>query len=303
MIVGLVGLGNLGLPICRRLALAGHDVHVHDRDAARVDLATEQSGAIVARSVAELAAKAEIVLTCLPSPSITSAVITDEEGILQACKPGTVVADLGTNDPAVVSVIDAAARSRGVGFSDCPVAGGVPGAQTGTLTVFVGGEPADVERLRPVLEAFSQRIVHLGRAGTASVAKIANNYLAFGNLSLAAEAFLFAARNGVGPAALLDALEGSSGSSAILERIARKVVPRDFSTEFAVDLAAKDLRLALGLAASGGVPMYFGGLLKALFDEAHAAGLGDEDLAAVVKVLERASGMELADEGGESVAS
>ena len=198
MKLGFVGIGNLGYPLCSRLIEHGHEVAAFDLDDAALARIVAR-GAEGATSSANAAAGAEIVLTCLPSPAATSDAIAGPDGVLAGATPGAILVDLSTNDPEVVRALAERAEAAGLRMIDSPVAGGLPKAFDGTLTLMVGGAEQDVERAQPVLGCLGSHIFHLGPVGSGSVVKIANNVLAFCNLAAASEAFLAVARLGISP--------------------------------------------------------------------------------------------------------
>ena len=292
MKLGFVGIGNLGYPLCSRLIEHGHQVAAFDLDDAALARVVAR-GAEGATSSATAAAGAEIVLTCLPSPAATSDAIAGPDGVLAGATPGAILVDLSTNDPEVVRALAERAEAAGLHMIDSPVAGGLPKAFDGTLTLMVGGAEQDVERARPVLGCLGSHIFHLGPVGSGSVVKIANNVLAFCNLAAASEAFLAVARLGISPERFLDVLDVSSGGSVILERFHRKVLPGDFSAEFTLRLAYKDVGLGLKLGDESGVPMVFATAVGTLMQQAIARGYGEEDCCAMIRALEDVVGAPL----------
>lgn len=291
MELGFVGLGNIGLPLCERLLGAGHTVTVFDIADRRLAAAVE-CGAITAAGPRDVGARADIVFTCLPSPESVEAVVSAPDGVLRA-ERAQIVVDLSTNDPRVVRELAERAASMSAHFLDSPVAGGVPGARAGTLTLMVGGDDGAFARVLPLLRCLGSTVFHLGPAGSGSVAKLVNNLLAFCNMAAAAEAFILSKRAGIEPEKLLEVLEAGSGGSAALERYRRKIIPGDFSAEFTVDLALKDLGLAMDLGDRHGVPMPFASAVKVALQQAHASGHGDLDVCGLVRVAEEITGEEI----------
>jgi 2-hydroxymethylglutarate dehydrogenase len=285
MNVGFIGMGNIGRPMCERLIEHGHSIAAFDIDRWAVARIVS-SGAAAAESYAATAAESDVVFTCLPSPEAVVTAITGKDGLLTGARPGTTIVDLSTNDPDVIQALAERARAVDVGLVDAPVAGGVPKAMSGTLTVLVGGSKEDFERVYPLLECLGSHIFHLGPPGSGCVVKLANNLLAFCNMAAANEAFMAVKRWGIAPARFLEALEVGSGGSAILERFHRKILPGDFDPEFSIDLAYKDINLALKIGEQAGVPMTFAGAVKVLMQQARGRGYGSEDCCALVRVLE-----------------
>ena len=289
MNLGFVGIGHLGYPICVRLIDHGHRVAAFDIDDEALARIVSK-GALRATSSASAAAEAEVVLTCLPSPEAVWDAITGPDGVLVGARPGTTLLDLSTNDPERVGSLAELSRAAGVGMIDSPVAGGVPRASAGTLTLMVGGAPDDFEKVRPLLDCLGAHVFHVGPAGSGSIVKIANNLLAFCNLAAACEVFIAVERLGIPPERFLEILDVSSGGSAILERFHRKILPGNFSAEFTLDLAYKDVSLGLKLGDESGVPMVFPAMVKILMQQARARGYGADDCCAMIRALEDVAG-------------
>lgn len=284
MKVGFVGVGKIGNAMCVRLIDAGHEVSAFDLAPPALARIAER-GARAADSSAGVAAASEIVLTCLPSPAEVVAAVSGPDGILDGIAAGGAVVDLSTNAPDIVRGLASAAGERGVAFLDAPVAGGVPKAVEGTLTLMVGGGEDDFVRVKPILDCLGANVFHLGRPGAGSAAKLGNNLMAACNLAASFEIFMTMKRHGIEPDRFFEVVNVGSGASAALERY-RKVLVGDFSAEFTVDMAYKDLSLALNLGEEAGVPLRFGYLLKTLSMEARARGYGQDDACALVRILE-----------------
>lgn len=285
MKAGFIGVGKMGGPMCRNLIRKGHEVVVHDPDAQAAARCTAE-GAGEAGSPRAVAGQCEVVFTCLPYPHIVEEVALGPEGIAAGAHDGLVVADFSTNDPAIVRRIAAELEGRGVPFLDAPVAGGVPGAESATISIMVGGDKAAFQRILPLFRTMGEKIYHVGGSGGGAVFKILNNMLGFCNMAAASEAFMMVARAGFDPDTFLEVLENSSGRSGALERFRRKVLPGNFDAEFTLDLAYKDLGLALKLGEETGVPLMFPGIVKHWMMEGRAIGLGHEDLCTLMRVLE-----------------
>ncbi|HEY1510189.1 MAG TPA: NAD(P)-dependent oxidoreductase [Solirubrobacteraceae bacterium] len=295
--VGFVGLGRIGLPMARRLASFGHQLVCFDIDSSALAAAAD-SGLRCGSSLADLAAESWAVCTCLPSPAAVAAVVAGPGGLVESAKAGTLLIDFSTNDPEVVGDLARLAADRALRFLDSPVAGGVPAARVGELTVMVGAEESAFVRAEPLLRGVGSHVFHLGEPGAGTVAKLANNMLAFCNLAAAAEAFMSVKRWGLDIDQFLEVLEHGSGASAALDRYRRKVLVRDFDAEFTVDLARKDAALAIALGDEHGIPMRFASLANSMLVRASELGYGQLDLAAVVRALEHDVGEEISGMSG-----
>ncbi|MCY3828852.1 MAG: NAD(P)-dependent oxidoreductase, partial [Rhodospirillaceae bacterium] len=177
MKIGFIGLGNVGGKLAGSLLRNGFDLTVRDLDPAAVRPLAD-SGAKVGESPAAMAASCDVVITCLPSPAASRAVLEAGDGVLDGLTPGTIWAEMSTTDEAEVRRLGALVQAKGGESVDCPVSGGCHRAATGNIAIFAGGERAAFERLLPVLKAMGRRILHTGPLGSASVLKVVTNYLA-----------------------------------------------------------------------------------------------------------------------------
>jgi 3-hydroxyisobutyrate dehydrogenase len=245
MRVAVIGLGAMGLPMALRLASLGHEVRGWD-------LSADRRAAASGLALAEDAARAaEAVLLSLPNDA---AVNSAAEQILAAGPaPGAVVLDCSTVAPETPRRLAPRFAAAGLAWVDAPVSGGPAGAASGTLTVMAGADPGALDRVRPVLEAISARVIEVGGPGSGAVAKLVNNLLVAANLLAAAEALRLGSRAGVDAAALLSVINAASGRSAATEvNFPRWILPGTFDSGFTAGLMRKDLRLAAGLAESCG---------------------------------------------------
>lgn len=285
MRVGFVGLGTMGGRMVKRLIQAGYRPLVYDRVAAACERMGAE-GADVTGSVAEVVAGADVVFSSLPMPADVESVYTGPSGALEAARAGQVFVDLSTIDPSTAERVAAKVGEKGVAFLDAPVSGGPVGAENGTLVVMVGGDAEALTRVRPFLAAFSNRVVHVGPVGAGSVVKLANQLLVGANTIAALEAVAFAAKAGISPSTTLEVLSAGAGDSVMLRRSVRDfVLTRDFTPQFAMRLLVKDLRLYVEEAATRGAPLPSGKDTLALFEQALRDGYGDEDYAAIVKLI------------------
>ena len=289
MRIGFVGLGNMGGPMCRNMMKGvNHEVVVHDLNPEAVRACTE-AGATAAESLAALAASCDLIFTSLPTPKAVEAVV---DGMAPAVRPGTAMFDLSTNAPSVVRRLHAMLAGKGVALLDAPVTGGVVRATDGTLVIMVGGEEAVFEQHRSILAAFSGQLVHVGPAGSASVAKLINNMLLLCNSAAAAEGLMIGARAGIDMGKLTAIIQNGSGDSAGARGLAARAMKGEFKASFALDLAYKDLGLAVDLEAEYGVPGLLAPQALALLRMARGMGFGQLDTTAMLKVYETILGCE-----------
>lgn len=285
MTIAYIGLGNMGGPMCRNIIKGGHDVVVFDLNPAAIQACVE-AGAKAGGSLAETIAGADVIMTSLPMPADVEAVALGAGGILEHARDGAIYVDLSTNSPTVVKRIAEQLAERGIRMLDAPVSGGVAGAKAATIAIMVGGDRHAFQSCLPVFESFGKTIVHTGALGTGSVAKLVNNMLAFCNMTAAAEAMMLGAAAGIDHDTLVEVVNNSSGASFAFRTMNHKVKTGDWSPNFAVNLANKDMRLALELAEQLDVPMSIAPQVKAVFHAARSLGWGDNDVTALMRVYE-----------------
>jgi 3-hydroxyisobutyrate dehydrogenase len=286
--VGFVGLGVMGLPMARHLVDAGHRVVVSSRSPGPVATAVSY-GARDGGSSLGVASASEVTVLCVPSSPDVSSVVAE---MLPALGPGKTVVDCSTIDPDVEREQHALVTDTGAAYLDAPVSGGSVGAENGTLTLMVGGSPAVLDGARPVLEAFSRLVVHVGGPGMGQVVKLCNNLLYAAQMQATAEAFTLAQRSGADLGKTLEVLLHSTGDcTAVRTRVPFEGVQPDAPASngwrpgFMADLMAKDLDLALAYAARAGVVLDTTALVRATLREAQDAGYGREDFSAIGKVV------------------
>jgi len=287
MDVGFIGLGKMGRPMTQRLLAAGYTVHVFNRSRGAVD-ALVAEGAKAAGSAAEVAQRADVVMTALPTPDSVQSVFAE---VTAAARSGQIYIDHSTVSPGLNRTCAEQLKSRGANFLDAPVSGGPAGAQAATLTVMVGGEQAVFDAGLPVLQAFGKNIRLCGQVGAGQVVKLINQLLVGIHTTAIAEAAVFGAVFGADPQIVLDLIGTSFGGSFMMTRNMPRFMSRDFSGATPVSLILKDLGLIHDEAKAGGVPLLLGALAEQRFSEARARGMGDEDMAALVKLWEEPAGV------------
>ncbi len=293
MKIGFIGVGNMGGPMCRNIVRnTNHQVVVFDLNPAAVAACTA-IGASAGGSVSAVAAECDVVFTSLPMPKHVEAVALGPEGIAAHAKPGSVYIDLSTNAPDTARRVRAGMEARGIAMLEAPVSGGTLRAEDGTIVIMVGGDEAVFEAQRPLLASFSREAIHVGAVGFGSVAKLVNNMLAFCTAAAAAEALMLGAASGIDMHKLVAVISNASGDSAQFRKVAATAFSGDFTANFALDLAHKDLRLALGLADELGVPGMIAPQVMNLMRMARAHGYGGLDSAAVIRVYEDAMGRQM----------
>ena len=290
MELGYVGLGKMGRPMTQKLLAAGHTVHVFNRSRPAID-ALAAEGAKPAASAAEVAQRAEIIMTALPTPESVQAVYGE---MASQSRKGQIYIDHSTVSPGLNRWCAEQLKAKSADFLDAPVSGGPAGAQAGTLTVMVGGEQAVFDHALAVLQAFGKNIRLCGPIGAGQVVKLINQLLVGIHTSAIAEAAVFGARFGADPQVVLDLIGTSFGGSTMMTRNLPRFMSRDFSPATPVGLILKDLGLIHDEARTGGIPLLLGALAEQRFSEARARGMGDEDMAALVKLWEEPAGVTVA---------
>ena len=294
--VGFIGLGIMGRGMARNLLKAGFPVRVWNRTAARMDeLAAD--GAQPSASPAELASQCDIIITCVSDTPDVEAVLLGENGVIAGVQSGALVIDMSTISPQATQGFAEKLAAKGVNMLDAPVSGGSEGAAKGTLSIMIGGDAADVERAMPVFQAMGKTITHVGGTGAGQTVKLVNQILVVGSMQSMAEALLFAQAGGVDLEKTLAAVSGGAGGSWTLSNRGPQLIKRDWRPGFMIDLQAKDLRLVLDAADDLGAPLPSTALIFQLYRTLQAQGLGAEGNHALVKALERMSGIEV---GGKS---
>ncbi len=291
--VGFIGLGAMGKPMCRNLLKAGFPLTVWNRSRPPVD---ELAGAAAtaASSSAAAARQADVVITCVPSSPHVTEVIAGPDGVLEGIAAGATVIDMSTIDPNVSQEMAAACAARGVRFLDAPVSGGTVGAVNGTLTIMVGGEREQYDRVVPILDSVGKKVVYAGPVGAGAVVKLMNQLLVGINLAGAAEAMVLGVKAGVDPQLLYETIGAATGNSFQLQRCFPDLIMKgEFGAMFSVDLLHKDLALGLEVGKDNRVRLLLSALALQVFEEARELGHGEEDIAAVIRPLERLAGVEV----------
>jgi len=289
MRIAFIGLGIMGLPMATNLVRAGHDVTGYNRsEAKRARLA--EAGGTAAGAVDEAVAGAEAIITMLPdSPDVTS-VVLGEDGVLAMAATGALLVDMSTIAPATARTIAERATEAGLRPLDAPVSGGEQGAVDGTLSIMVGGDRADFDAARPLLDVLGTTVVHVGPAGCGQTVKAANQLIVAGTIELVAEALTFLDAHGVESGPAVEVLGGGLAGSAVLDRKAAGMLAHEFAPGFRVDLHHKDLGIVVDSARAAGVVIPLGAVVAQLMAAARAQGHGDLDHSALLLGVERLSG-------------
>ncbi len=292
MKVGFVGVGMMGGPMCRNVLKGGHEVVVYDLNP---DALARVAGSrtTVAASPKAVAEQVSIVFTSLPMPADVEQVVLGENGLAAGARKGAILCDLSTNAPAVVKRLEKELAGKGIAFIDAPVSGGVDGAEAATLAIMCGGKKKEFDTVKPILDCMGKNVFLVGPIGSGSIAKLCNNMVSFCNLAVASEALMLATRAGLNPRMMADVMATASGNSNSLKRLSRKGLRGDWSQEFALNLAHKDLTLALELGRQSDTPLAFGSYTYTLLQQGRLKGWGKDDVGVLLRVLESALGTEV----------
>lgn len=288
MKVGFIGLGAMGLPMAKRVLAGGHELFTmfHRNRAPADELAS--LGARVMTSAAEIARQSDAVITILPADAEVREIVLGRNGLAEGFTAGKVLIEMTTATPFTVKEVENVLAAAGVRVLDAPVSGGTTAAAAGTLTIMVGGDPALLEEMRPLLETMGKTIFHVGPVGQGKVIKIVNQALAAIHLLAIGEVFALGVRSGAEPKTMYEVIRASSGYSKMMDlRLPGFLLEGAFQPGFRLDLMKKDLNLALDSAQMLGVPLLFGGLAAQVFAAASQAGRGPEDFSAAADFLSR----------------
>lgn len=283
--VGVIGLGVMGAPMARNLLRAGHAVSVFSRSQEPVQRLVAE-GAAAATTPAQLASRADVIVAMLPGEQVTASLLDGDEGLWAGARNGSILVDMSTASPGWARALAQQGAEHGVAVLDAPVSGGDVGAQQGTLSIMAGGEAADVERARPVLEALGT-VTHVGGYGAGQTVKLCNQLVVGGTIALVSEALVLAAQAGVDPAQVIEVLSGGLAANRVMELRGRNFLEHDFEPGGKASFQHRDLGLALDAGREAGVPLPVTALVDQLYAALVANGGGDLDHSALITVIER----------------
>lgn len=297
--IGFIGLGIMGAPMAGHLIAAGHTVFVHTRS--KVAPAIAQSRATQCTTARGVAERADIIFTMLPDTPDVERVLFGADGVAEGLRAAAtasqggrkVVVDMSSISPIATKAFAARIQALGADCLDAPVSGGELGAKNAALTIMVGGDEAVFERVKPLFALMGKNITRVGAAGAGQVAKVANQIIVALNIEAVAEALLFAAKAGVDPAQVRQALMGGFAASRVLEVHGERMIKRTFDPGFRIELHQKDLNLALSSARALGVSLPNTATAQELFSACAAHGGRAWDHSAMVRALEKLADFEI----------
>jgi len=283
----------MGYPMARNLLRAGHQVAVwsHTTDKAR-KLVLDEKG-LFCETPKQVAEHADYIFLCVGDTEMAKEVLLGPAGVIQGIRAGAVIADCSTISPSESRKIGAAFQAKGVDFLDAPVTGSTPGAESGNLTLMIGGDRAAFERIKPYMEPMGKRFYFCGGPGMGLQAKLAQNLILSNILAAFNEGMVLATKGGMDPKLMLEILDNSAAKSGLISYKAPFVFNRNFTPNFSVKWMHKDIGLILDSGKELGVPLYLTGLTRQIFQAAIAAGHADEDMCSTIKVLEELAGIEV----------
>ena len=289
--LGFIGLGIMGAPMASHLLAAGHELFVNTRSKVPDEFAN--SAAVVCATPAEVAKKADIIITMVPDTPDVEKVLFGENGVADGLTKGKIVIDMSSISPIATKEFAKKINALGCEYLDAPVSGGQVGAKGGTLTIMIGGKESVFQAVKPVFELMGKNITLVGDNGAGQVTKVANQIIVALNIEAVAEALLFASKAGADPARVREALMGGFASSKILEVHAERMIKRTFDPGFRIELHQKDLNLALSSARAIGVSLPNTATAQELFNSCSAQGGQAWDHSAMVKALEKLANFEI----------
>lgn len=290
--LGFVGLGIMGRPMLNNLIKAGHKVVAYTRNGKTLDACVAE-GAQRAASNREVGERADVVFTMLPDGPEVEAVVLGQPGILEGCKPGTIIVDMSSINPLVSQKIARECEAEQVAFVDAPVSGGEPRAIDGTLAFMVGGDPGSFEEVEPLLKCMGSTVTLTGPVGAGNTTKLANQIMVACNIAGMGEALALATSCGLDPEVVFNAVKGGLAGSAALNAKGPMLIARNFKPGFKIELHQKDLRNALQTAEARQVFLPLTSLVQQMLLSLMGNGKGGLDHSAIATFIEGPSHVEV----------
>jgi 2-hydroxy-3-oxopropionate reductase len=290
--IGFIGLGIMGKPMSKNLLKAGYPLVVYDIAAAAIDDAVK-AGAERGTSLKDVAEKADVVITMLPNSPQVKEVVLGEGGIIETMRPGSILIDMSSIAPLVTRQVAARLAEKKIRMLDAPVSGGEPKAIDGTLSIMVGGCKADFDEFLPVMKAMGASVVLCGEIGAGNVTKLANQIVVAANIAAVSEALILAAKAGVDPDLVFQAIRGGLAGSTVMNAKVPMMMDRNFKPGFRINLHIKDLMNALDTAKEVVVPTPLTDEVMKMMLSLRDEGMGDADHSALVRFYEETAGIEL----------
>ena len=294
--VGFIGLGNVGAKLAGSLLRNKIDLTVRDLDKAAAQPLLD-AGAGWADSPAQMARDCDVIITCLPSPAISAAVLEAEDGVLAGLSKGKIWAEMSTTDEQEIYRLGALVANTGASAIDCPVSGGCHRAATGNISIFAGAERAVFDQMLPLLTTMGRRILHTGPLGSATILKVVTNYLATANLVSVAEALSACSAAGMDLKTSFEAIRISSGNSFVHETESQVILNGSRDINFTMDLVLKDISLFNDVAERSGLSLELAPLLIEIFKDG-IAQYGEREFSPnIIRRIEEPAGLDVRADG------
>jgi 2-hydroxy-3-oxopropionate reductase len=290
--IGFIGLGIMGKPMSKNLLRAGYPLLIYDIVPAALDEIV-RAGAEKATSPKDVAARTDVIITMLPNSPHVKEVVLGKNGIIEAARPGSILIDMSSIAPLVSREIAAKLAEKKIRMLDAPVSGGEPKAIDGTLSIMVGGSKADFDESLPLLKVMGASVVLCGEIGAGNVTKLANQIVVAANIAAVSEALVLAAKAGVNPDLVHQAIRGGLAGSTVMDAKAPMMMDRNFKPGFRINLHIKDLNNVLETARGINVPTPLTDEIMAMMQSLKDEGMGDADHSALVRYYEKIAGIEL----------
>jgi len=294
--VGFIGLGAMGGPMALNLAKAGFKLVVHDIDQSKT-APLRAKGAELAGNAEAVAAAVDRTILIVETTDQAESVIAGERGIIRSAKPGHIVVCMSTIDPFAARSLAERLAAKGIAMVDAPVSGGTGRAQSGELSVIVGGDKEVIAKCQDLFAAMGNRTFHVGPLGSGLAMKLVNNMLVQVNTVAVAEALVLGVKAGLDPQAIYDVVRVSTGASAAWELRVPRILKGDYEPGGTIDISYKDQELETAFAKRLGVPVLLANVTQQVYQMARAQGLNKQDGSAVVKIFEQMAGVTVRGEG------
>ncbi len=291
--IGFLGLGIMGSRMAANVAKAGYPLTVWTHTEGKAQRWAEEHKATAVNTPADVADASDIVVSMVVDGAQVESVLCDENGVSDGAKEGLLCVDMSTIAPTDTRRIAGRLKERGIGMIDAPVTGSSPRAEAGTLTIMVGGEAEQFERVKALLEKMGELIVHVGELGQGEMLKLINNSLGAANAAAVAEALLLAKATGVDLDALVAVTQSGSGASAQMQMKSGSMRSHDYSTLFKTEHLLKDVRLCLEEAQAAGIPFPAAAHARDLLAATMGRGHGADDYSALIESAEGLAGLRL----------
>jgi 2-hydroxy-3-oxopropionate reductase len=298
MNIGFVGLGIMGKPMAKNLLKAGYSLVVYDVAAPPV-AELVQAGAVAGTSPKDVASQSDIIITMLPNSPHVKAAVLGPNGVIEGAKPGSILVDMSSIAPLASREVAAALASKGVEMLDAPVSGGEPKAIDGTLAVMAGGKEAVFAKVKDILLKMAGSVVLCGDIGAGNVTKLANQIIVALNIAAMSEAFVLAAKAGVDPERVFNAIKGGLAGSTVLNAKAPMVLEGNYKPGFRIELHIKDLQNALDTAHGTGVPVPLTSQVMEFMQALKVEGKQGEDHGGLIQFYEKLAGVKVRKGGAQ----